>query len=102
MTEVTQEESMNPTLWLLSVAETTEADAVWSTWYDKNFGFVVRASSEEEARALAQAEARRYDTEGHSHGIEPDDAWLKPSLTSCTRLLEEGSVGIILRDYRGA
>ena len=36
--------------------ENIEGENPWSPWYDKAFGFVVRAETEEEARKLANEE----------------------------------------------
>jgi hypothetical protein len=45
-------------LWLLRpVDNLPNGDNPWEPWYDKAFGFVVRAKNEQEAREFATAEA---------------------------------------------
>jgi len=58
------------------------------TWDCAN-GFVVRASTEDEARLLASTKA----------GDEGDDAWLNPKFTSCEPLNNDGETEIVLRDF---
>lgn len=64
----------------------------WDPWYDRAFGFVVRAENETLARTLASARAGQ---EGH-------EAWKNPKLTMCKELTTSGESGIILRDYKAA
>lgn len=75
-------------LWLLKPLEP------WDSWYDKVFGFVVRAESADAARAFAEDKA----------GEESRDVkvWLSPELTSCEELTADGDVGVILRDFASA
>jgi hypothetical protein len=73
-------------LWLLQPVE------IWEPWYDKAFGFVVRAESEDEARRFASAK----------EGDEGKDVWLDPTLTTCEPLVAGGEPGIILRDFWSA
>ena len=61
----------------------------WHIWWDTAQGFVVRAESEQQARALAADEA---DDEGRR-------AWLDPAFSDCTELVSEGELGVILRDF---
>jgi len=60
--------------------------------YDANFGFVVRACNEYEARLLAQQEAR---DEKDVHA----DAWLNDKVTSCAQLHHVGDSKVILCDF---
>lgn len=81
------------TLWLLHPVNPSKAP--WKPWYDKCFGFVIRANSENEARALA-------DSEG---GDENDNAlhpWLNPELSTCEPLSNKGKPGIVIQDFRSA
>lgn len=83
-------------LWLLEPLEDTERNyhqpgSPWDPWYDKAFGFVVRAESEADARALANEE----------HGDE-GDAWLDPALSKCVELTADGEPGVVLRDFAAA
>lgn len=64
----------------------------WEPWYDKVFGFVIRASSEDEARGLASLQAKD----------EGRQAWLRTTETACEILTDAGEPGVILRDCRDA
>lgn len=61
----------------------------WSPWYDKAFGFVVRAESETEARALAAKVA----------GDEGEVAWTDKGSSTCIELTADGEAGVVIRDY---
>jgi hypothetical protein len=64
----------------------------WDPWYDKAFGFVVRAVNEPAARALACEE----------YGDEGEAVWLDPSQTTCEELTADGPQEIVLRDFHSA
>jgi hypothetical protein len=83
-------------LWLLRPVEGLTDDNPWNPWYDKSFGFVVRAESEGEARAIAALES--------SGGPDLDNpaVWLDPHYADCIELTAEGKAGVILGDYRSA
>lgn len=69
----------------------------WDPWYDKAFGFVIRAETE--------AEAREYASNRHVTGDEASEyseVWLSPDYTYCLELEIEGKVGVIIRDFRSA
>lgn len=65
----------------------------WSPPYDKMFGFVIRASSEEEAREIAD---KNSADEKRCFTVSP---WLSNKYTTCEILEESGETGIILRDF---
>lgn len=69
----------------------------WQPWYDKCFGYVVRAATEEEARALAHEKAG--DENGDVKGVSP---WLDPEYSTCVPLGDEGEAGIVMSDFRSA
>jgi hypothetical protein len=75
-------------LWLLE-AVTLGPKGPWRGKYDMNYGFVIRARSEEDARALASA----------SFGDEGKDAWTDPKYSSCIQLKDIGNPGVIISDY---
>lgn len=79
-------------LWILKPVE--PLPAMWIPWYDKVFGFVVRASNEEEARIIAADLAGDEDRD-----INP---WLYSKYATCEELLPEGKAGPILIDTRSA
>ncbi len=64
----------------------------WHAPYDTADGFVVRAPTESEARAIAQENGGdERDTDGA--------AWTDPELSTCVELLADGEPGVVLRDY---
>lgn len=77
-----------------------EGDPAWSPWYDKAFGFVVRAESEAQAREFAQADAGDEE-------IGPDydtkiAVWQDPARSTCVELTALGDAGVVLRDFHAA
>jgi hypothetical protein len=79
-------------LWILEGHAKLAGASPWSPWYDKAFGFVIRAESEERARLIA----------AENCGDEKEEAWLNPILSSCKELFLEGEEEMILRDYAAA
>lgn len=93
-------------LWLLEPIKPDEG--FWSPWFDKAFGFVVRATTENDARAFAEEE---HGDEGEGQYYGPVEklqktkrvqVWLDPSWTSCVELTAEGEEGVVLKDFRSA
>jgi hypothetical protein len=72
-----------------------EEDNPWEPWYDKVFGFVVRAGSEGEARRLANEQGGNENR----HKVNP---WLDPKFSTCEELPVDGKPGIILREFASA
>ncbi len=64
----------------------------WEPWYDKAFGFVVRASSELHARQIASDEA----------GDEGKDVWLDAAKTRCEVIDPNGPPLVLCRDFASA
>lgn len=77
-------------LWLLKPKST--APDRWHPWYDKAFGFVVRAETAASARANAATDA----------GDEGRDAWTNEEFSTCEELTCEGEVGVVIRDFAAA
>ncbi|HDY89355.1 MAG TPA: hypothetical protein ENH82_14715 [bacterium] len=80
-------------LWLLKPID--EESVPWNPWYDKCFGFVIRTTTEEKARKIAD----------ENHGDENRDTknpWLNPELSSCEPLTIMGSEGIVIKDFASA
>ena len=75
----------------------SEDSKPWSPWYDKSFGFVVRAESVEMARTIAQQSTAQGDETRYGF-----PAWLSPEWSGCEELTAEGPAGVILNDYRAA
>jgi hypothetical protein len=59
-------------LWILRPVESAES-APWQSYFDCNFGFVIRASSEQAAGDIAATKA----------GDEGPEAWIKSDLSTC-------------------
>lgn len=78
-------------LWLLRPMEDNN---LWDPWYDKCFGFVVRAESEEEARKIVGSSIE--------FGDEGKEAWLDPKNSTCVELTIEGKEEVIIRDFARA
>ena len=65
----------------------------WSPWYNKAFGCVVRAETEQQARELVQEWSGETD---EGQGRE----WIDPNFSTCQELTSRGESGIILADVR--
>jgi hypothetical protein len=60
--------------------------------YDCNWGFVIRAASEFQARSIAQEQIA-------DEKMDDPGFWLNSSSSTCTPLDAGGVVGVILRDF---
>ena len=69
------------TLWLL--------ERIGKSRYDEYVGHVIRAGSEDEARAIA----------AEKPGDEGAAVWTEPAHSTCTPVAEAGETGIILSDF---
>jgi hypothetical protein len=69
--------------------------SVWHPWYDKAFGFVVRAPDELTARETA-------NTEAGDETRRDKNAWLNPRLSTCVELGADGEIGVVMRDFHAA
>ena len=80
-----------------------EENNPWEPWYDKAFGFVVRAESEKQARELANrdggAECGPVRNTVYRTGGDP---WLDPEFSHCEVLTSDGDAGVIIQDFRSA
>lgn len=77
-------------LWLLHPINPHEGP--WDPWYDKAFGFVVRAENETEARAFA----------ANGCGDEGEYPWINAVFSTCIELLPEGEQGVVIQKRRDA
>lgn len=64
----------------------------WEPWYDKCFGVIVCAHSENEARQLATSKA----------GAEGEDVWLSADKTTCEVLKATNESKVIMKDFAAA
>jgi hypothetical protein len=78
-------------LWLLRPIDGLPDDP-WFNWYDKAFGFVVIAETEDDARDVASEDP----------GDEGGDAWRDANCSTCVELVAEGEARIVLRDFASA
>lgn len=76
-------------LWFLEPIDESKS---WDPWYDKAFGFVVRAKSEQDARMIA----------ANNCGDEGKDAWLDAQQSRCTPLKQQGKAEMVIRDFSAA
>lgn len=91
-------------LWILRPKENlSEQNNPWEPWYDKAFGFVVRAETEEHARQIANCcggnETGPISMIVYRTGGDP---WLDPELSSCVELTSDGEEKMILMDFYSA
>lgn len=94
-------------LWILKPKDNLqENDNPWGPWYDKAFGFVVRANSENEARQFANSDAGDENRgEFLSKEISKTKTpWLDVEYSTCEPLEDhEGSErGVIMKDFWAA
>ena len=78
-----------------------EGDPAWKPWYDKMFGFVVRAETESEARAMAQAMAGDEARDDNFQRTTP--IWTDAARTTCVELnANSGEPGVVISDFHAA
>ena len=81
-------------LWLLRpVKGLPDNDNPWDPWYDKPFGYVVRAKTEGEARKIA---------EDKSGTALKKHTWLNPQYSTCVELTSDGLSEVIIEDFAAA
>lgn len=82
-------------LWILRpVKDLPKGDDPWAPWYDKAFGFVVRAETETEARTIAD--------EGAGDENYKQTPWLEAKYSTCTELTADGDADVVMMDYHAA
>ncbi len=89
-------------LWLLRpVIES----GLWDPWYDKAFGFVVRAKTEKQARKMAEKQSgdeSRHHYTADKAVVPMKQAWIDPSYSTCVELTADGDSGVVICDFRYA
>lgn len=89
-------------LWILEpVSRLSKYDNPWEPWFDKCFGFVICAETEEEARKIASLNGRdeiRKDLYSHIEG----DAWLNPKYSTCKLLKPGDKAEVVMSDVHSA
>jgi hypothetical protein len=91
-------------LWLLRPMPGLTDDNPWDPWYDKAFGFIVRAETEEQARAFAHD---RAGDENRGEFLEEKIAntkepWKNAKYSSCIELTSDGDAEVIMKDFMAA
>jgi organic radical activating enzyme len=90
-------------LWLLQPKDNLPDDNPWEPWYDKAFGFVIRAETEMKARKIANknggTETGKISYKVYRTGGDP---WLDPELSTCIELTPDGKEQLIISDIREA
>ena len=90
-------------LWLLRPVRSEREDTAWDPWYDKAFGFVVRAETEEQARQMANGNGGDECGPVKSYVYRTGgDPWLDPKQSTCEELTADGEAEIIIRDFASA
>jgi hypothetical protein len=85
-------------LWLL---RPVPEDSLWKPWYDKSFGFVVRAETESHARKIAEENAGDENRQLGDANTERC-AWLNATHSTCVELTPDGEPGLIIVDFASA
>jgi hypothetical protein len=83
--------------------ENIEGENPWEPWYDKAFGFIIRAENEQEARKIANENGG--DEVGEvSHNVyrTGGDPWLDANFSQCIEITNHGEKGVIIKDLRSA
>ena len=80
-------------LWLLRCKDDLKDDP-WSPWFDKAFGFVIRAETEAQARGIAQAKSGEESRNGQP--------WMNPECSTCAELTPNGPAEVVIRDFRAS
>lgn len=92
-------------LWILRPVEgLNRGDNPWEPWYDKAFGFVIRAASEQDARKFAH-EGAGSENRGEFLDRKIADTkspWLDPKYSTCEELASSGEEGVIIQDFASA
>jgi len=77
----------------------------WEPWYDKTFGFVVRANTGAEARGIAQVKTYGDEVGKKWDGwnrIPTIPAWTDPQYSTCVELTADGTIGVVMKDFHSA
>lgn len=71
-------------------------DSPWDPWYDKCFGFVIRAMTDFDARHIADANA------GHENDFWSIHPWLDENMSTCIKIDDTMGAGLIIKDVQKA
>ncbi len=92
-------------LWLLRPVDgLPDNNNPWEPWYDKSFGFVVCADSEDEARQMAHKGAGD-ENRGEflsSKTADTQQPWMDAKYSTCIELTPAREKGVVIEDFRSA
>ncbi len=92
-------------LWILRPTENLpEGDNPWEPWYDKTFGFVVRAENEQIARQMAH-DAGADENRGEflmKPIAKTKEPWIDARYSTCVELTKDGEAGVVMQDHYSA
>ncbi|MBE3040275.1 MAG: hypothetical protein IMZ62_15875 [Chloroflexi bacterium] len=88
-------------LWILRPREFPfgNQENPWDPWYDRAFGFLVRAEDEQEARKLADEEA---GDEKDLYQFPDRQPWTDSKYSTCDELLSDGVAEVLMQDFHAA
>lgn len=90
-------------LWILRPNALYDESSPWEPWYDKAFGFVIRAETEQRAREIANENGGNEVGEINDNPYRVGgDPWLDITLSSCIELKIDGDEEMIIRDFASA
>jgi hypothetical protein len=93
-------------LYILRPKACEPKDDPWDPWFDKCFGFVIVAESEDEARQLADKEAGDENRGSflRAKTADTNHPWLDSKYTSCELLTADSvdSPTVIMKDFASA
>lgn len=94
-------------LWILRPrADLDPSNNPWEPWYDRCFGFIVRAFDEAQARSLAAeqpgSEVRmEWDEEAETSRVVLNP-WLHAEYSTCAELTADGAAEVVMSDVHAA
>jgi len=88
-------------LWILRPRELPfgTKENPWDPWFDKAFGFIVRAEDEQGARKLADEES---GDEKDLYQFPDRQPWTDSKYSTCEELFADGTTGVIMEEFRSA
>ena len=86
-------------LWILRPQEKLQ-DNPWEPWYNKSFGFIVRAETETDARNMAHENGGEENLEEWEN--ETRTPWKDAAYSTCTELMPAGKAGVVMNDFSRA
>ena len=95
---------MSKTMKLWIIRPIDSSTGPWDPWYDKCFGCVIAAETEEQARTLVEPgdEVRCHIRLQRHSGKDTLNTWLDPSLSTCVELEPGTEPRCIMQDFHQA